>query len=103
MNFLIDYKIPLWGIISTFIIIVVPVVWALINNHFSLKANTKEIAKIENEMYYQEKAINSLRKDLEQKLDDHKKATDEKLSSINATAIETKTLVKLLVDNKLKQ
>lgn len=113
MGLLIDYKIPLWGIVSTFVIVIIPVAWGLINNHFSLKANTKEISdlkvshdtqikQITDEMYHHEKAIDNLRKDIELKLDEHKHATDQKLSSINDIMIETKTLVRLLVDDRLK-
>lgn len=99
----INYTIPLWGIITIVGTSIITISWSLINTYFISKANKKSIEKIEKEMYYQEKAINSFKKDIEQKLDEHKKATDTKLSDISHIVIETKTLVKLLVDNKIKK
>lgn len=121
---MIDYKIPLWGIISTLVLLVAPMAWSIITMFFGLKSNTKElvllkkshdeqikdlekshddqIKGIKDEIYHQERAISSFKKDIEEKLDKHKHATDQKLSSINDITVETRTLVKLLVDNKLK-
>lgn len=119
-----DYTIPLWGIITVIGSFVIIVGWALIKMYFSDKSNKEAIAqnklyfetaleksiiksntaieKIEKEMYYQEKAINSFKKEIDEKLDKYKIATDSKLSEINNIMVETKTLVKLLVDDRIK-
>jgi hypothetical protein len=59
--------------------------------------------KLENELLHQEKTINNFKKEINEKLDAHKTATDLKLTSINNTLIETKTLVSLLVNDRIKQ
>jgi len=108
----IDYTIPLWGIIVFLISTLGPTIWGLITMYFLGKENRKEINSLKTsyddsikalkqELYFQETAINAFKKDIEDKLDKHKIATDVRLSNINDGIIETKTLVKLLVENRI--
>lgn len=121
---LIDTTIPLWGIITLLVTLGLPLTWAIITMWFNIKQGEKDlslhkeshklelielreasrlaITKLEQDMFHQEKFINGFKKDIEEKLDRHKLATDTKLNDMNELMVETKTLVKLLVDNKLK-
>lgn len=98
----IDYNIPLWGIISMIAVGIVPMVWSLITMYFGLKQAQKELADLKEDIGNQEKSIAVFKKGIEEKIDDHKMSTDSKLSVISNTMISTKTLVELLVNNKLK-
>lgn len=111
-------------VVVTLVVTSIPIIWGAINVYFGLKANkvqvmtlknsidtqmqdfkethNKEITSIKQDMHSQEKAINTFKKDIEEKLDKHKLATDMKLGSIGESVVRTETLVRLLVDNKLK-
>lgn len=124
LSIIIGKEIPLWGIIATLITLGVPIIWGIISMHFGQKANetmfinlknsvdtqmedfkdthNKEITTIKQDMHSQEKAISTFKKDIEEKLDKHKLATDIKLGTIGESVVRTETLVRLLVDNKLK-
>lgn len=97
-----NYVLPLNHVIITLIPFFLVVVWALINMFFNNRNNKKSIDKLEKEMYYQERAIDTFKKEIDGKLDKYKTATDNKLGNISENIGETKTLVKLLVDNKIK-
>lgn len=123
-----DYTIPIWGVI---VFVVIPVALILLkmfitqgvhNDKIKLQdkqmilmektykeridtienSNKLSIDEIKKDLHSQEKTLSNLKKDIEEKLDKHKIATDSKLSSINDSVIETKTLVKLLVENRIK-
>lgn len=98
----INYTIPLWGIVTVTGSLFITTTWALINMFFSTKDNKAAIKKLEEEVYYQERSIKKLKEDIEAKLNSHKRDTDNKLGDINKSVIETQTLVRLLVDNRIK-
>jgi cell division protein FtsB len=93
----VNYTIPLWSIL-TFII---PVIWGLIRMYFNQIQMKKDIVKQEEDNIALRDNIMGIKKEIEDKLDRHKQATDAKLEAINSISIETRTLVKLLVDNKI--
>ena len=99
----ITFTLPLWGIIVLIVTTGTPVIWGLISMYFKQQNMNNEIKSVKNEQVHQEKTIVSLKKDIEDKLDKHKTATDNKLHEINNIAVETKTLVQLLVQDKIKK
>lgn len=110
----ITLTLPLWGLISTVIVMGVPIIWGLISMYFkqiamkdkliSIEKDTKtKLLSIEIDVAHQEKSINTFKRDIEAKLDKHKAANDNKLAEMNNTMIETKMLVQLLVQDKIKK
>lgn len=97
-----SYLLPPTHVVVILIPFLITAVWALITMFFNNKNNRKSIDKLEKEMYYQERAIDTFKKEIDEKLDKYKTATDNKLGNISENIAETKTLVKLLVENKIK-
>lgn len=88
----INYTLPLW----TIIVAIVPIIWTMIKMFF--KQGNHSILIEQNKV-----DTANLKRDLESKLDRHKNENDTKLTELTKTSIETNTLVKLLVDNKIKK
>ncbi len=87
----VNYGIPIWGVI----IVLIPIAWGMIKMFFKQNNHSEELKAHKDD-------IKSIKKDLEDKIDRHKIANDASLKEINNIVVETKTLVKLLVDDKLK-
>lgn len=87
----VTYSIPIWQIL----LFIIAVGWALIKMFFKQKTHTIELASHKDD-------IKSIKKDLEEKIDRHKIANDQSLKEINNIVVETKTLVQLLVQDKIK-
>lgn len=94
---------PLWTVILTIIPFILGIIWALIKMFFNQKATHNRVTAVIEDMKHHENKVDNLKKDLENKLDRHKIANDNKLSEMNNTMIATKTLVELLVQDKIKK
>lgn len=99
----INYSFPLWTIILTLVLFIVPIIWGLIRMYFNQIQMKEDILRQDKEITSVKDGMITIKKDIEYKLDRHKQATDEKLSKINDITVETHTLVKLLVDNKINK
>ncbi len=88
----VNYSIPLWQIL----LLLITISWAIIKMFF--KQSNHSILIEQNKL----DTLN-LKKDLESKLDRHKTENDLKLTELTKTSIETNTLVKLLVEDKIKK
>lgn len=99
----VNYVFPLWSIIMTLICIILPVVWSLIKMYFKQIALSEKIKAVENKALSQDNAIIHFKKDIEDKLDRHKFATDTKLGELNNIMVEVNTMTKLLVGDKIKK
>jgi len=99
----INYSIPLWTIILTLFLFIVPIIWGLIRMYFNQIQMKKDILRQDKEIASVKEGMIIIKKDIEDKLDRHKQATDEKLSKINDVTIKTYTLVELLVGDKIKK
>lgn len=122
---LINYEIPLWGIILLILGGLSAVGVPLLTTFFTVKDHKKIIVshknkfneyeiKIESNKNHFDVALKSieeknsielsnLKKDIENKLDRHKNATDNQLAALNNTMIATKTMVELLVGDRIKK
>lgn len=97
-----DAVIPVWGLIVLavpFITWIIVMIFTHKSKISSLEASRKEM---KTELSSQEKSITSFKKEIEDKLDKHKISTDSKLNEINTNMVATKTLVELLVANRIK-
>lgn len=95
--------IPIWGIITSGIIFLVPIVWAIIKMFFRVDLHNSRIKNTEDNIKLIETNMLKMKGDIEDKIDRHKIETNVRLTEINNTGIATKTLVELLVNNKIKK
>lgn len=122
---IIDYNIPVWGIITTVLSIVIIIIYPLFATYFTVQNHKRTIVNHKNKfedindkledakIHFDEtikvienknsSELSNLKKDIEDKLDRHKNATDNKLSELNNTMIATKTMVELLVGDRIKK
>ena len=110
----VNYVVPLWSIIITLVPFLIGGIWALITMFFNAKATYRRVVALETmqktyeitivnlEKDHQDKT-DTLKKDLEAKLDRHKTATDSKLSEMNNILVEIRTMVNLLMSDKIKK
>ncbi len=94
----IDYNIPLWGIIT----FIVSITWVLISMYFRVERLKSKQKETEDEIAGIFVMLDMNKKDLEAKMDSHKVYADSRLLEINNIVVSTKTLVELLVQNKIK-
>jgi hypothetical protein len=106
----INYTLPLWSVIMTIAIFLMPIVWGLIKMHFKQIEMRKDILRQDQEMTLMNKemtfikeSVMIIKKDIEDKLDRHKTSNDSKLMDINNISVKTMTLVELLVQDKIKK
>ena len=88
----VNYTLPLWTIIISVFIIILPIIWSLIKMYFTQNSLKEDIRGLKTDGHYQDKNIDTL-----------KLTTENKLSEMNAILIATKTLVELLVQDKIKK
>lgn len=94
---------PLWSIIVTIVIFIVPIIWGIIKMHFKQEEMRKDIIRQDKEMALIKETVMVVKKDIEDKLDRHKTANDLKLMQINDVSVKTMTLVELLVKDQIKK
>ena len=110
----VNYTLPFWTIVIFIVPAIIGIIWTLIKMFFHQKDTYTRIKIMESLQSAQEKSllnlekdhqdkVDTLKKDLESKLDRQKIATDGKLTEINNIMIETRTMVKLLVEDKIKK
>lgn len=95
--------VPLWGLVTLVISTGLPIIWGLISMYFKQQSMKEDFKVLQKDVEQQEKSITALKSEIEAKLDRHKASTDTRLMEINNTAIATKTLVELLVNDKIKK
>lgn len=88
-----DFTIPIWGIIIT---LLVPFVVWIVVTMFNHKGRIKALETSRTET---KEALSSMK----MAIDQNKNAIDTRLKEMEVTMIETKTMVKLLVDNRIKK
>lgn len=98
----INYTLPVWTVVVAIITIAIPIIWSLIKMYFNYTNLKDQIKNMQVHIEFQEKSIATIKKDIEDKLDRHKTSNDQRLMEINNTMIATKTLVELLVADKIK-
>lgn len=105
--------LPLFHAILAVIVLVSPLIWSIVSMYFTQKETKKILASINEKIKEQDTKINTHKEDVDGKFmsyqkyfDDRLKISenhsDEKFNKINDVLISTKTLVELLVQNKIK-
>lgn len=116
----VDTTIPLWAAITGFLVYAGSLIWMIIKFFYKVKDMErliKEAHSKSNEIEIEQKALakqiearlQAAKEKHQEDLERHKKETDrefervnKKLDTQNTVLIEVKTMVKLLVDNKIK-
>lgn len=108
-----DTTIPLWGVVTGSLAFGGTITWAMIKLFFKSQSMGTKVNEIDLEQKFLVKQIedrlSAAREKSQAALEVHKKETDkefarinDKLNAQNTVLIEVKTMVKLLVDNKIK-
>lgn len=106
--------VPIWGIVLGIVSYLTPIAWAIITMFFAQKETKRILESIEIQIENQEKLIqlidtkfetkhSHLENAVNDKFDRFKDSVQLKLTEINNTVISTKTLVDLLVGDKIKK
>lgn len=108
-----DTTIPLWGAFTGGIAFAGTITWAMIKFFFKVQTMDVKVNSIDLEQKVLAKQLEdrlqAAKEKYQAELESHKKETDrefervnKKLDSQNTTLIRVETMVKLLVDNKIK-
>lgn len=108
-----DTTIPLWGAITGTLAFAGTITWAMIKLFFKSQSMNNKVNELDLEQKFLVKQIEdrllAAREKAQTALEVHKKETDkefarinDKLNAQNTVLIRVETMVKLLVDNKIK-
>lgn len=104
-----DLTIPVWGIILFVVPFIAGGIWVLIKMYFWQNQANKRMEVLENIIAHWDKRHEQLEKALDDNIrivraefEVESKRINERLDRMIEKQVETQTLVKLLVDNKIK-
>lgn len=104
-----DLKLPVWAAIMFLIPIIGGAAWAIIKMYFWQSQANKRMEVLENIIAHWDKRHEQLERALEENIkvvkaefEIESKRINDRLDRVIEKQIETQTLVKLLVDNKIK-
>jgi flagellar motility protein MotE (MotC chaperone) len=105
----INVVLPLWGVVSMSVTCLGAFAWVIIKLYFSNQTMVVTGVRQDNELTIIAKRLERIKEANQKAIDEHKKDTDEKFTRLNTkldkqndTLVEVKTMVGLLVSNKIK-
>ncbi len=106
----ITITVPIWNMILGIVLLVAPIIWGIITMYFNQGKNKIIFDALITRIDNQDKVINFLDTKVDahndksiMEFDSYKLNMERQLNRINETVIQTKTLVDLLVQNKISK
>lgn len=96
-------SIPLWNVAIGLVLLISPLVWGLVKMFFSLKRSNEKLIELSLKVIKQDELIVSFEDKYDSKFDAYKNSIERRLNLINETVIATKTMVELLIQDKIKR
>ncbi len=98
----VNYAFPLWTVVLATIGFLFSAGLTLVNMFYTQRETKTVLNAVLLRLDNQDKILTLFQNEIEGKFEKHKEGTDGNYRELNKTLIETRTYVKLLVENKIK-